>query len=69
MVLEHVVRHTLVGASRETEILAHLPPSDRGKGITHTSWIRVAAFKASSEAAVVAGLPLIKRWGWVVSTM
>ena len=40
VVLEHVVRHTLVGASRETEILAHLPPSDGGKGITRTSWIR-----------------------------
>ena len=50
VVLEHVVRHTLVGASRETEILAHLPPSDGGKGITRTSWIREAAFKASSEA-------------------
>ena len=50
VVLEHVVRHTLDGASRETEILAHLPPSDGGKGITRTSWIREAAFKASSEA-------------------
>ena len=37
VVLEHVVRRPLEGASRETEVLAHLPPRQGGKGITRTA--------------------------------
>ena len=54
VVLEHVVRHTLDDASRETEILAHLPPSDGGQGITRTAWIAEHAYTASRDACLAA---------------
>ena len=50
VVLEHVVRRPLEGASRETEVLAHLPPRQGGKGITRTAWIADAAYTASRDA-------------------
>ena len=49
-VLEHVVQRSLINTSRETEILAHLPPREGGKGITRTEWIAESAFTASEEA-------------------
>ena len=59
VVLEHVVRHTLDDASRETEVLAHLPSKEGGKGITRTAWIAEHAFTASRDAclAIASGGP------------